>query len=100
MIGEFGLSEKSSTDAFVYFLECSDGSLYCGWTVDLEARVAKHNAGTGAKYTRSRRPVWVVCAWQVELSEARRLEARLKKLTRAQKYSVIENGLDYLNLIV
>ena len=45
---------------FVYILRCSDGTLYCGWTTDLEQRVAKHNNGTGAKYTRSRRPVELV----------------------------------------
>ncbi len=45
---------------FVYLLRCSDGSLYCGWTNDLKRRLAAHNAGKGAKYTKSRRPVKLV----------------------------------------
>ena len=43
--------------AYVYIVECADGTLYSGWTNDLEKRIAAHNAGDGAKYTRSRRPV-------------------------------------------
>ena len=45
---------------YTYILQCSDGSLYTGWTNDLEARIQAHNAGRGAKYTRSRRPVKLV----------------------------------------
>ena len=45
---------------YVYLLRCSDESFYCGWTTDLEKRVATHNAGSGTKYTRSRRPVELV----------------------------------------
>ncbi|PLX35306.1 MAG: endonuclease, partial [Clostridiales bacterium] len=43
--------------AFVYILECSDGSLYTGWTSNLEKRIARHNEGKASKYTRSKRPV-------------------------------------------
>ena len=43
--------------AYAYIVECADGTLYSGWTNDLEKRIAAHNAGQGAKYTRSRRPV-------------------------------------------
>ena len=45
---------------YVYMLRCADDSLYCGWTTDLEARILQHNAGKGAKYTRSRLPVKLV----------------------------------------
>ena len=45
---------------YTYLLECSDGTLYCGWTNDLEKRVKAHNSGRGAKYTKSRRPVRLV----------------------------------------
>ena len=45
---------------FTYILKCSDGSLYTGWTNDLERRVKAHNAGKGAKYTKCRRPVELV----------------------------------------
>ena len=47
-------------EAYTYILECGDGSLYTGWTNDLEKRVKTHNAGQGAKYTRARRPVRLV----------------------------------------
>ena len=47
-------------EAYTYMVECADGSLYTGWTNDLKRRVAAHNAGRGAKYTRSRRPVRLV----------------------------------------
>ena len=51
---------------YVYLLRCRDGTLYAGYTTDLTRRVAAHNAGKGAKYTRSRRPVvlvyWEACA--------------------------------------
>ena len=45
---------------FVYMVECRDGSLYTGWTTDVESRVAMHNSGNGAEYTRSRLPVTLV----------------------------------------
>ena len=45
---------------FTYLLRCSDGSLYCGWTNDLQKRLDSHNAGTGGKYTRTRLPVELV----------------------------------------
>jgi putative endonuclease len=76
--------------AFVYLLRCADGTLYCGWSTDLERRVRQHGAGTASRYTRSRRPVelvWsAVCA---DRSEAMREEARLKRLTRAEKHALI-----------
>ena len=72
--------------AFVYLLRCSDGSLYCGWTHDVEKRVAKHQAGIASRYTRSRLPVEL--AWWAELpgrSEAMREEVRIKRLSREGK---------------
>jgi len=72
-------------------LECNDGSLYTGWTVDLEARLKTHNKGTGAKYTRCRLPVKMVY-WeeQPNRSEAQKREAALRKLTRKQKENLIK----------
>ena len=76
--------------AFVYLLRCADGSLYCGWTVDLERRLAAHAAGTGSRYTASRRPVAPGAAWEApSRTHARRLEARVKRLTRAQKLALL-----------
>ena len=71
---------------FVYILRCGDGSLYTGTTNDVAGRVVTHNAGKGAKYTRARLPVELV--WRRKVlgrSMALRLEAKIKKLTRAQK---------------
>ena len=49
-------------DAWVYLLRCADGSLYTGWTIDLDARLRRHGAGTASAYTRSRRPVELALA--------------------------------------
>ena len=71
---------------YVYLLRCADGTLYCGWTTDLEKRVAAHNAGTGAKYTRSRRPVELVYYEKyVDRNEALSREWHLKRLSREEK---------------
>ena len=79
--------------AYAYIVECADGTLYSGWTNDLEKRVAAHNAGQGAKYTRSRRPVTLRYYEEFEdKSEALRREAALKKLSRAKKLKLIEHG--------
>jgi putative endonuclease len=75
--------------AYVYLLRCRDGSLYCGWTVDVEKRLAKHNAGTASRYTKRRLPVEVVYVRAMEdRSAARREEARIKKLTRPEKLAL------------
>lgn len=72
--------------AYVYMVECADGTYYTGWTADLQARVAAHNAGTGARYTRGRRPVRLVYWERVpDVPSALRREAALKRLSRAQK---------------
>jgi predicted GIY-YIG superfamily endonuclease len=74
----------------VYLLRCVDGSLYCGWSVDLGRRLAAHSKGSASRYTASRRPVALAAAWEIETaSEARRLEARIKRLTRAQKLGLV-----------
>lgn len=79
--------------AYAYIVECADGTLYSGWTNDLEKRVDAHNAGQGAKYTRSRRPVTLRYYEEFEdKSEALRREAALKKLSRAKKQALIERG--------
>ena len=79
--------------AYAYIVECADGTLYSGWTNDLEKRIAAHNAGQGAKYTRSRRPVTLRYYEEFEdKSEALRRECALKKLSRAKKQALIEKG--------
>ena len=72
--------------AWVYVLRCRDGSLYTGWTNQLEKRVKTHQAGKGGKYTRSRLPVRLVGAWRKRTRrEARREEVLFKQRTRAEK---------------
>lgn len=74
---------------FVYIVQCSDQSLYVGITYDLGARIAKHNKGTGAKYTRSRRPVTLLKTFLVpSKSEALKLEHKLKQMSRQEKLAL------------
>jgi putative endonuclease len=77
--------------ASVYLLRCSDGTLYCGWTTDVERRVAAHQAGTASRYTRTRRPVELAAVIPVaDRSAALREEARIKRLPRAAKLALID----------
>lgn len=76
---------------YTYLAKCSDGSLYCGYTDDVEAREKVHNSGKGAKYTRSRLPVKIVYYEEFETkSEALRREHAIKKLTRIKKEELIK----------
>jgi putative endonuclease len=78
--------------AFVYLLRCRDGSLYCGWTTDVPRRIAVHERGRGSRYVASRLPVELVFARAMaDAGEARREEARIKRLTRAQKLALIDS---------
>jgi len=77
--------------AFVYMLRCKDGSLYTGWTNDLEHRLAMHNSGRGAKYTRGRGPLELVYSEELPDKEAAlRRECAIKKLRREQKLSLLQ----------
>ncbi|MDI9447001.1 MAG: GIY-YIG nuclease family protein [Pelotomaculaceae bacterium] len=75
---------------YTYILQCSDGSYYTGWTVDLEARLKSHNSGRGSRYTRGRLPVTLVY-WEFhqKRSDARRRESAIRKLRREQKEILI-----------
>lgn len=74
---------------FVYLLRCADGTLYAGITTDLDRRLAAHNAGVGARYTRARRPVALIHAEPAaDRAEASRREAAIKKLPRAAKLAL------------
>ena len=75
---------------FIYVLECSDGTLYCGVTTSLERRVAQHNKGVGSRYTRSRLPVRVVASWEKDSRGAAQSdEAWFKSLARSEKDRVV-----------
>lgn len=73
-------------ECWTYILRCADGTLYTGWTSDLERRVREHNAGRGAKYTRPRRPV-ELAYWEKhdDKRAAQRREWEIKQLSRAEK---------------
>ena len=78
---------------FVYILRCADDTLYTGITDDVARRVAVHNSGKGAKYTRARRPVAVVYTEECDgYSAALKRECAIKRLTRPQKRSLITEG--------
>jgi predicted GIY-YIG superfamily endonuclease len=75
---------------YVYLARCADGSLYCGITNDLQARLSAHAAGKGAKYTRGRGPLALVYQRRCrDKGRALRLEHEIKQLTRAQKLALI-----------
>lgn len=78
---------------YVYLLECADGTLYTGYTTDVERRVQEHNAGDGAKYTRGRAPVELVHVESFpNKPAAMRREYRIKQLSRSEKEALIQNS--------
>lgn len=84
---------------FVYLLDCSDGTLYCGMTNDLSKRIEKHNSGKGAKYTRGRLPVklinYIICKSK---SDALKKEHQLKKLKKKEK-DFMRNSANELKVV-
>ena len=80
---------------WVYLLRCRDESLYCGWTSDLDRRLAAHQRGVASKYTRKRLPVEIAASWPFDdASDARREEWRIKQLTRAEKLALVSEAAD------
>ena len=80
---------------YTYIVRCRDGSLYTGWTNNLEKRIKDHNSGRGAKYTKSRRPV--LLAYYEEFAtkeEAMRREWEIKQMKRQEKLSLIQEHDD------
>ena len=78
---------------YVYMLRCRDGSLYTGWTNDLEKRLKAHNSGTASKYTRTRLPAELVYFEEWESKEAAMSrEWHIKRLTREEKLKLIDNA--------
>ena len=77
---------------YLYIVECSDGSLYTGWTTDLEKRLKAHNSGKGAKYTRTRKPVTLKYVKEFSSkSMVLKMENSIKQLSRNQKLTLIQN---------
>ena len=78
---------------YVYLLRCADDSLYCGWTTDLEGRIAAHNNRTGVKYTKSRRPAELVYFEEYgNRHESLSREWHIKRLSRAEKLHLLEKA--------
>lgn len=76
---------------YVYIVCCSNGTLYTGYTTDVGQRVDAHNAGRGARYTRSNRPVTLLATWAFESkSEALRAERAIKRLPHDEKRALSE----------
>jgi putative endonuclease len=93
MIGAARPPIPSRSPHFVYIVRCADGSLYTGYARDPLARVALHNAGKGARYTRGRRPVRLVHTETYEtIGDALSREHAIKQLTRPQKQKVIQHA--------
>ncbi|MFW5963255.1 MAG: GIY-YIG nuclease family protein [Natronomonas sp.] len=81
---------SDSVDHYVYVIECDDGSLYTGYTTDVQRRVREHDAGDGAKYTRGRTPVELVYTESFDSkSRAMSREYELKQLSRAEKERLV-----------
>ena len=77
----------------MYLLRCRDGSLYTGWTVDLERRLARHRSGVASHYTASRLPVELALAIPMsDRTAARREEVRIKRLPRAAKLALLTSA--------
>lgn len=83
--------KKISKNHFVYIVECNDSTYYCGYTINLENRLKNHNSSpSGAKYTKSRRPVKLVyCEKHKTIKSALQRELAIKKLPRKQKQLLI-----------
>ena len=82
---------SSDSNHHVYVVECDDGTYYTGYTTDVERRVAEHNDGTGAKYTRGRRPVELVHAESFDTqSAAMQREYAIKQLRRPAKERLVQ----------
>jgi predicted GIY-YIG superfamily endonuclease len=78
------------SEAWVYLLRCADGSLYTGWSTDVELRLARHRSGKASRYTASRLPVELALTLPMsDRTAARREEARIKALDRAGKLALI-----------
>lgn len=79
---------------YTYMVECSDKSLYTGWTTNLEKRLLTHNQGKGAKYTRSRLPVRLVYYETYPTKEeAMKREYAIKQMSRGEKQKLAEKGV-------
>lgn len=90
------MSQRAERVWYLYVVQCSDGTLYTGITVDVQRRVDQHNKGRGAAYTRSRRPVTLLAAWAFRGQRAAiQAERAFKHLNRQHKLSIIESAQSF-----
>jgi putative endonuclease len=86
--------DENPPPAYVYIVRCADGTLYTGWTTDVARRVAEHNAGRGAAYTRQRGPVELVYSETLpDRSAAMRREEEIKRRGRGYKEQLLRDAL-------
>ncbi len=87
---------KENNRNYTYLVRCADGTFYCGWTNDLDGRIRAHNAGRGARYTRSRLPVRLIY-WEEfpTRAEAMSREAAIKKLSRRDKEALVAGACGF-----
>ena len=86
-------SEKETEGNYTYMVKCRDGTIYTGWTTMLERRIAEHNSGKGAKYTRSRRPVELIYYEENPSRQAAmKRECEIKKMSRKQKIELAKKN--------
>lgn len=84
------MPQNNTVPAYTYIVKCSDNTLYTGWTNNLKKRIQTHNAGKGAKYTKSRLPVTLVYYETFQTKEeAMRREWEIKHLTRSKKLELL-----------
>lgn len=90
------MSQTAERVWYLYVVQCSDGTLYTGITVDIQRRVDQHNKGRGAAYTRSRRPVMLLAVWPFRGQRAAiQAERAFKQLNRKHKLDIIENAQSF-----
>lgn len=86
-------SQSMQRPCYCYIVECADGTYYTGWTVDPQKRVAVHNRGRGARYTRTRCPVKLVYVEELpDRTSAMKREIEIKKMGRDRKSGLIGKG--------
>jgi putative endonuclease len=88
---DISMTDLQSTEQhYVYVARCANGSLYAGYSKNVEQRIAMHNAGKGARYTRANRPIQLVTWWSFETkTEALQSEYAFKQLSRQKKLALI-----------
>ena len=91
--GDFGVQQQVCKEYWVYMACCANGTLYTGYTTNVQQRIAAHNAGLGGRYTRSNRPVVLLAVWRFNSrAEAMRAERSIKRLPHEKKLALAERA--------